>query len=124
MKYRIGFEIMDMNMTDNLSYPLLVGEGSDLFLMKVRKCLLLAILNQCLLWSRLRYHFHTRCSMSDLYRLKCVFLVYIMISLRLWFKSITLMSELYRPELNKDNTHISDWFFVHAKKLFKIMIMD
>ena len=37
---------MDMNMTEKLSYPLLVGEGSDLFLMKLRKCLFLAILNQ------------------------------------------------------------------------------
>ena len=34
------------------------------------------------------------------------------------------MSYLYRPEFNKDNTYISDWFFVQAKKLFKIMIMD
>ena len=40
--------------------------------LEIEKLFALDNLNQCLLWSRLRYHFHTRISMSDLSGLKCV----------------------------------------------------
>ena len=39
---------------------------------EIEKLFALDIINQCLLWSRLGYHFHTEISMSDLYRLRCV----------------------------------------------------